>query len=439
MGCDMVVALGQATTEGQTLFGQNCHRGLHERQSLQLHPGRDWAWGEKVRTQFVELPQARKTHTVLGCQPQGQWGYLHGMNQHQLVMGCASLRTKLRCQHPGLLGTDLVRLVLERCTGARQAVDGLANLVERHGQGLYPRCAEEGEGDSAFLLADPCEAFVVETSGPFWAAQELRSVRAVSDVSVIRQDWSRIAPGLAAHAIGQGWWPDDGTKLDFAGALGTAPKGLDSGLRRWGRATLLLAEQNNHLDVPMFRRVLSDHYEETRDEADPFELSDGPLPLCRHGGSAAASVTAASFIAQLQTDAKRLPILWCAFGPPCISLYLPIFIESECVAPLAWKEARFPGPGVGEHVRQRMQRIGGNVAAWALAREGLGRLQAHLDQEAAGFAVEAAALKQRGNPAELHRQMEFFMHHIVEQLDKLIDELDTSGARSPVQLPSASR
>jgi hypothetical protein len=267
----------------------------------------------------------------------------------------------------------------------------------------------------------------------------VRALRAVSDVSVIRQDWSRIAPGLAGHAIQQGWWPDDGTKLDFAGALGTAPKGLDSGLRRWGRATLLLEEQNNRLDVPLFRRVLSDHYEETRDEADPLELSDGPLPLCRHGGAGGASATAGSFIAQLPADPKRLPILWCAFGPPCINVYLPIFLEGHWVAPLAWKEATLPGASLGEDVRQRMQMIDGNREAWARAREGFSRLQAQFDQEAAGFAVEAAGLKQRGNPAELHRQTEFFMHHIVEQFDKLIDELDTSGARSPDKLPTASR
>jgi hypothetical protein len=33
------------------------------------------------------------------------------------------------------------------------------------------------------------------------------------------QDWNRISPGLGQHAISQGWWPGDGSKLDFVGAL----------------------------------------------------------------------------------------------------------------------------------------------------------------------------------------------------------------------------
>ena len=48
----------------------------------------------------------------------------------------------------------------------------------------------------------------------------------------MRQDWERIARGLAGYAIGQGWWPDDGSKLDFAGSLNDQPVGRESALRR---------------------------------------------------------------------------------------------------------------------------------------------------------------------------------------------------------------
>ena len=49
MGGDLVVALGPATVNGQTLFGQNCHRPPGEWHSLRRVPGRAYAAGETVR------------------------------------------------------------------------------------------------------------------------------------------------------------------------------------------------------------------------------------------------------------------------------------------------------------------------------------------------------------------------------------------------------
>jgi hypothetical protein len=75
MGCDLVVALGTATVDGNTLFGHNNGPLAHERHGLALEPGRTFTFGEKVRTTHLELPQVRQTHTVLGCRSAGLWGY----------------------------------------------------------------------------------------------------------------------------------------------------------------------------------------------------------------------------------------------------------------------------------------------------------------------------------------------------------------------------
>src|SRR5262249_18038354 len=156
-------------------------------------------------------------------------------NEHGLAIGSGRLRTKLAAEVPGLTGTALVRLALERSRTAAQAVDLITDLVERHGQG-------EEEEDSSFLVADPREACLIECAGSHWVLQEIGQVRAASSVSTIHQDWVRISRGLSGQVIGRGWWAADGSKLDF-GAVAPDAVGRDSALRRWGRATYLLEQQ----------------------------------------------------------------------------------------------------------------------------------------------------------------------------------------------------
>src|SRR5206468_2566847 len=138
---------------------------------------------------------------------------------------------------------------------AQQAADLLTDLIECYGQG------GGADYDHAFLLADAGEALLLETAGDFWVCQEIHAVRAASNSATVRQDWDRICRGLAGRAIEQGWWPADGSKLDFAGAVGADALMQVAALRRWGRATLLLEEQNGHIDAAFVRRLLGDHEE----------------------------------------------------------------------------------------------------------------------------------------------------------------------------------
>src|SRR5579864_2677797 len=187
MGCDMVVAVGSATVNGHTLFGTNWHGPAGAGMALRLVPGRAFALGETVQTQVLQLPQARQTFTVLGSQPLNAWGYQNGINEHELVAACASWHSKLAGNQAGLTGPDLVRLVLERCKSARQGFDLLTGLVSRHGQCRFPEGGGPGRGsgnDNIFLLADPVEAYVVETAGAAWASLQCCSVRAVNDVGL---------------------------------------------------------------------------------------------------------------------------------------------------------------------------------------------------------------------------------------------------------------
>jgi dipeptidase len=389
--------------------------------------GRPFELGEKVRTQCLELPQARRTYSVLGSQAPGVWGYDHGLNDQQVAMGRAALRMRLRCQGPTLLGTDLVRLVLERAHSARHAVDLFIDLVDRYGQGGFPGCPVASETDNAFLIADPSEAFAIETTAAHWVYQEVQEVRAVSDVSVVSQDWDRISHGLAGYAIAQEWWPADGRKLDFAGTLSEDPMGQDSGMRRWGRATLLLEQQNGHIDMAFLRRLLSDHYEGMRDEVDPLAPGASPRPLCRHAVTGADSATTASCVAVLSTDAAGLPVLWRAFGPPCVGVYFPLFLEGDVPEPFTHGVAEPAAASFGGRVARLYGQLRQDRDHWLLAQDSFARLQARFDQETAEFLAEAGRLKQRGDLSVLRRQAGIFMQHHLEWFEEVLSGITESA------------
>ncbi|HZT79297.1 MAG TPA: hypothetical protein VFA26_03695 [Gemmataceae bacterium] len=399
----MMTALGRAVADGRTLFGHNAAGRPGAPFRLERAPGGSHAPDERVRATRIELPQARRTWAVLGGRPAGAWGYCHGVNEHGVAAGCTRLRTRLRLNAPGLTGPDLARLALERGATARQAMEALTGLIARHGQGASPGRDDPHGHDAAVLLADAREAFLVEASGPAWVCQEVGEVRAAGDVCTVRQDWDAIAPGLAGRAIEYGWWPEDGSKLDFAGALGGE---ADPGaLRRWGQATRLLEEQSGHIDVPFLRRVLGDHFEDSADEP-------GPQALCGHASASRPSCTVASLVAVLGAG---VPLAWWAFGPPCAAVYLPLLPAGELPPALA-------GEG-GPDLRLARLSAAGDPALHGQARAALEGLQALLDAEAAEFLAEAAALRERGQADELRRQATLFMSHAWEEFAEVTDGL----------------
>jgi dipeptidase len=268
------------------------------------------------------------------------------------------------------------------------------------------------------LIADGHEAFAVETAGRHWVYQEIRELRAASNVCIIHQDWDRISHGLADLAIGQGWWAADGSKLDFADTLMENPMGQSSGLRRWGRATLLLEQQNGHIDMAFVRRLLGDHYEGTHFEVDPLRLSVGPVPICQHGNGPGGATTA-SMIIQLTADTCHLPIVWRAFGPPCESVYFPLFFEGDLPYPFT---AAGHNAGLGRRLDWLVEALRHDPHAWERLQESFCRLQAQFDHDAAEAAIEGALLKQRGQTGQLYQLMTGIMSRHLEQFEAVLDE-----------------
>jgi hypothetical protein len=188
--CDTLVALGPATARGATLFAKNSDRPPDEAQHVRWYPPRT----DTALTRVTHVAVDAHPGSTLGCLlsvPAWGWGAEHGVNEAAVAIGNEAIYTTLdpRTAPPALTGMDLVRLGLERAATAADAVTVITDLLERHGQGGtgHDPAGEQGPKAywSSFLVADPHEAYVVETSGSTWAVERVVDTRAISNRTTI--------------------------------------------------------------------------------------------------------------------------------------------------------------------------------------------------------------------------------------------------------------
>ncbi len=186
--CDCVVALASATG-GPTLFAKNSDRPPDEAQDVVWASSRRDV-GELRVTHIAIEPFAGSTIGCLLSRPRWCWGAEHGVNEAGVAIGNAAIYTTLdpRLFPDALIGMDLVRLGLERASSARAAVETIAGLLERYGQGgcAHDPAAEQAKAYwSSFLISDPQEAWVLETSGAAWTAAPVVDTWAISNRTTI--------------------------------------------------------------------------------------------------------------------------------------------------------------------------------------------------------------------------------------------------------------
>ncbi|XP_074926210.1 secernin-3 isoform X1 [Chelonoidis abingdonii] len=110
-----------------------------------------------------------------------------------------------------------LRLGLERADTAENALTVMVDLLEKYGQG--GNCMESHMAftyHNSFLIADRKEAWVLETSGKYWAAEKIEAgVRNISNQLSVTTKIDREHPKMRDYAKSKGWW--DGEKeFDFA-------------------------------------------------------------------------------------------------------------------------------------------------------------------------------------------------------------------------------
>jgi dipeptidase len=334
--CDTLVAVPPATADGAVWFGKNSDREPGEAQVVEHLSRARHAAGAKVRCTYVELPQVSETYEVVLSRPFWMWGCEMGANEHGLVVGNEAVFTRMPAEEVGLTGMDLQRLALERTANADEALELITRLLAEHGQGGGMGYRHRGfRYCSSFILADPREAWVLETAGRYWAAEKVVGARTISNGLTIGTGFDRVHEGAADFARKQGWL-GRGEDLDFARRFGSrlyAPAVTGSQVRR--ACTLRWLTQSGPADRDSVLAALRDHG--GRPPAAGVRLDS----ICAHASwlpTRSSGQTSGSMLSRLATDGARH--WFTGSTSPCLSVFKPVPLGGE-------KIDTGPVPGAG--------------------------------------------------------------------------------------------
>lgn len=326
--CDTMVALGNATGDGSVLFAKNSDREPDEAQELVLFPAADYQEGDQVSCTYISIPQVAHTHAVLLARPYWIWGAEMGANEHGVVIGNEAVFSKVPAgKEPGLIGMDYLRLGLERGATARQALDVITSLLVEHGQsgncghthGLYYH--------NSYLIADPEEAWVLETVDRMWIAEKVRDVRSISNGLTIRKEWDLASEDVVAYAIEKGWCRS-ADEFDFAACYSDFifTRFSYSGDRHC-RTMSLLDSRKGQLREEDVMAILRDHGNKADEEWTPAG-GLAKVSVCWHAGPGPIrnSQSVGSMVSRLTRDEHTHWLT--GTSAPCTSTFKPVWMDA---------------------------------------------------------------------------------------------------------------
>jgi dipeptidase len=327
--CDTLVAVGEATADGAVILAKNSDREPNEAHMLSHVPRARHRAGASVRCTYIQVPQVDETYEVLLSRPFWLWGCEMGINEFGVAIGNEAVFTREPyAKEPGLIGMDLMRLALERSNTARGALALIVELLNTYGQSGNCGFQHKLYYHNAFIVADPKEAWVLETAGKFWAAERVRRTRSISNGLTIGREWDLASPGLFEHAIEKGWCTSR-SDFHFANCYSDRLYTRLNGCRaRRRRSSELLERHDGEIRPQHMMAFLRDHGREgaTNPRWNPgqgFLMNS----LCVHAGFGPTrpSQSTGAMVAHLTTD---LPTCWLTgTSATCTGLFKPVYLN----------------------------------------------------------------------------------------------------------------
>ncbi len=334
--CDTFVALASSTVNGSVILAKNSDREPNEAHEVVFAPEADHAAGARVSCTYITIPQVGHTNAVLLGKPYWIWGAEMGANSQGVVIGNEAVFTKLPYEkEPGLIGMDLLRLALERADTADAAVTVITDLLTEYGQGGNCGHTHDLRYHNSFLVADPAEAWILETAGREWAARRVDGVGSISNAITIGGQFDRSSPGLVDRAVAAKWCagPDDfNFAADYSDRIYTR---FSDARARQCRTNDALSATRGRVDVAGAWALLADHGARADGDAG-WGPSDHPVggligaTVCMHAGfgPVRGSQTTGSWISELPTSGAPATHWVTGTAAPCLSVRVPVWFDA---------------------------------------------------------------------------------------------------------------
>jgi len=393
-GCTSITVGRNAMADGSVVTSHTCdsHR---TRGWLDIQPSRDFQPGS-LTTMFKRVPcdtLAMPAYTYLPTGEIPQIEHTNAfintaypcMNEYQLAIGESTFggRKSLHSESGLIDCQQLVRLMLERCRTAREAIRMAGELTAKYGWN------DEGE---CLTIADKREVWHLEILGPgkgnigsVWAAQRVpdNHIAVNANASRIRQidsnnqEYFMTSDNVYHLAADSGWWNGDKAVFEFCYVY--APEGRSSfASRRREWRVLSMAAPSLKLDansenfpfsvkpdslitLPLLVKMFQDYYEgtpynsikdltwvnndgqtEISPLANPFMPYDmNKLFRINGGWGWRGERTIArwyTMYATITQSRERFPdpiggLVWLAFDNVATSVYIPLYCGITDVAP----------------------------------------------------------------------------------------------------------
>jgi len=317
--CDTYVALGHATKNGNVIFGKNSDRRGNEAQLITYVPRKSYSTGEVLKCTHIEIPQVSETAAVILSQPYWMYGAEMGANEHGVVIGNEAVSSKEPLRDTGLLGMDILRLGLERSKSAKEALNIMIDLLEKHGQGGIHN--EKGLNyHNSYIIADSSEAYVIEAVGEWWIVENVKDVRSISNNISIRGKGDRRKEGIIQHAIERGYCKDEDS-FDFMLTFTDheLPEKFPPDTRD-GCSLKQLNDNKGNITVEMIMNFLRTHE---------------PAGICMHGRY---NQSVGSQVSELKQGNKKSIHWFTGSTIPCLGIFKPYMF------PIDGQNVLEPGP-----------------------------------------------------------------------------------------------
>ena len=257
-GCTSITAGKDATVDGSVITSHtdDSHR---TRSWMNVIPPKDHEDGETVtmykRTSTDSLAMPAYKHTPIGEIPQVEhtYGYINTaypcMNRKQLAIGESTFGGREQLQSDeGLIDCQrLAKLMVQRCTTARQAIKMAGRLTKKYGWNDAGEC---------LTIADTEEVWHFEIVGPgdgkvgaIWAAQRVpddhiavnANASTIKEINPENEEYFMASDNVYEVARDSGWWNPETETFRFNYAYAPESRTTFASRRREWRVFDLLA------------------------------------------------------------------------------------------------------------------------------------------------------------------------------------------------------